>query len=117
MGLVNRHGLAVKAVPVELLAGFVSILRSHHDKGEAVAHHIHRKHPANAPEDILDRGVLGALRQISNQKLFCRCYGCRLHTYADIRIIIHSHRNVKHYFQVAGVAPDMALDPTRLMLP
>jgi hypothetical protein len=110
MSLVNRHGLAVEAVSVELMAGFVSILGSHYDKGETIAHHVHRKNPANHAEKILDRGVLGAFGQISNQKLLCRRYGCGLHVYADIRIIIHSHRYVKHYFQVAAGPVDVALD-------
>ena len=116
MGLINRHGPAVKAVPIELPASLISIRGDHFDKGKTIADHIYRKNSSDDAEQILDGGCLRAVRKVPDQKFLCRC-SWHLHTYADVRIIIHGCHFVKNYFQVAAGPPDMALDPTRLMLP
>src|SRR4030095_12316256 len=101
MGLINRHGPAVKAVPIELPARLVSIRGNHFDKGKTVADHIYRKNSSDHAEQILDGRRLRTVRKVPDQEFLCRC-NWYLHTYADVRIIIHGCRFVKNYFQVAA---------------
>jgi hypothetical protein len=108
MGLINRHGPAVKAVPIELPAGFISVRGGHFDKGKTISNHIYRKNSSDDAEQSLDGGRLRAVRKVPDQEFLCRC-SWHLHTYADVRIIMHCSCAVKNYFQVAAVPLDMAL--------
>jgi len=94
MSLINRHRLAVKAVAIELLTGLVGIGRGHFDKGESVADNIHRDNPPNHAKKILYGSILGAVGKVADQEFLGH-----MHTYAEVRIIIHRHSRVKEYFR------------------
>lgn len=98
MSLVNRHRLAVEAIAVELLTGLVGIGSRHLDKGEPVPNHVDREYPPDHAEEIFYGSILRAVWKVANKEFLCRGYGCHLHTYADIRIIIHRLPRVKEYF-------------------
>jgi len=83
MGLVDHHRFTVKAMAVELLAGFVCVFRGHLHKRESVANDRNRKNSADDFEKSFDGGSLRTFGEVSNQKFFCRSCCCHLNTYAD----------------------------------
>jgi hypothetical protein len=84
MRLVDHHGLTVKAMAVELLAGFVGIVGGHLHEGETIADNGNRQDLSDDLEKFFDGGCFGAVREITNQKFLCRSGCCHLNTYADM---------------------------------
>jgi hypothetical protein len=84
MRLVDRHRLTVKAMAVELLAGFVRIVGSHLHEGETVADNGNRQDSPDYLEEFFDRRRFGAVREIPDEKFLCRSCCYHLNTYADM---------------------------------
>jgi len=82
MRFVDHHRPTVKAMAIELVAGFVRVFGGHFHEGETVSDNRDGQNLADSAEDVFDGGSLHAVRKVPDQKLFCGRNSCHLNTYA-----------------------------------